>query len=126
MDERDKRAGKAAILASAQRDLGLTRALNNASLAGFRTYDSGQRAFERLLSACAGSWPRFMQGVATLLPEHFLRPQQEELDEVIERLAERACPGPGVARADPPGRAVTGSPVIPGSDENTRTPTPAS
>ena len=49
-------------------------------------------AFTRLLASCEASWPRFMRAVASLAPSDFARPQQEELDEVIDRLAGRGCP----------------------------------
>lgn len=88
----EKRREKARILAAAQQELHLPRPLNNAALAGYRTYDSGRAGFERLLAACGGSWPRFVAAVRTLGPEDFARPQQEELDEVVDRLTAKGCP----------------------------------
>ncbi len=88
-----KRAAKARILAAVQQDLGLARPLNNAALAGYETYDTGAPAFERLLAACGGSWPRFLGALRTLGESDFARPQQREFDEVIDRLARRGCAG---------------------------------
>jgi predicted aminopeptidase len=89
-----KRASKERILAAARDELGLSRPLNNAALSGYRTYDTGAAAFERLLGACGGSWPRFMQALGTLSGSDFARPGQQELDAVIERLVRGRCPGP--------------------------------
>jgi predicted aminopeptidase len=86
-----KREEKARLLGALQATLGLKRAFNNADLAGVRTYDTGTEAFERLRSACA-SWPRMLQALATLRPEHFAEPQQQHFDGVLDALAARACP----------------------------------
>ncbi|HET9599711.1 MAG TPA: aminopeptidase [Anaeromyxobacteraceae bacterium] len=84
-----KLARKAELLAALQADLGGSRPLNNAALAGFRTYDTGSGAFERLLAAAGGSWRAFLDAVSTLQPEDFGRPQAERFDEAIEKLAAR-------------------------------------
>lgn len=89
-----KRAAKGRILAAAQADLGLSRPLNNASLAGYETYGAGTAAFDSLLRACGGRWPRFLGAVATLRRDDFPRPQAREIDDVILGLARRACPQP--------------------------------
>jgi predicted aminopeptidase len=88
----EKRAAKERILAAAREELGLSRPLNNAALAGYRTYDTGTAAFERLLSACGASWPRFMRALGTLRRSDFARPAQQDLDEVIDRLVGSGCP----------------------------------
>ncbi len=87
-----KLAGKERILSSLRDELRLPRPLNNATLAGYRTYDAGTPALERLLAACRGSVPRLLRAAATLRAEDFARPQQEELDPVLDGLAARACP----------------------------------
>ena len=89
-DER-KRAEKARLLEALRVDLGWARPLNNASIAGFKTYDTGGPAFERLLSSCGGSWPRFLRALRGLEPSDFGEPQREEFDEVVDRLARRGC-----------------------------------
>jgi predicted aminopeptidase len=88
-----KRAEKARILAAAREELGLARPLNNASLAGYRTYDAGVPAFERLLAACHGSWPRLFKALRTVNGSQFSRPQQDDLDGVIDRLIQGGCTG---------------------------------
>jgi predicted aminopeptidase len=87
----EKRAEKARILDAARDELRLARPLNNAALAGYRTYETGVAAFERLLAACQGSWPQFMRAVAALSPSDFGRPQQDDLDAAIDRLAASRC-----------------------------------
>ena len=51
-----KRAEKAHLLGALREELRFARPINNATLAGFRTYGSGFDAFERLREACGGSW----------------------------------------------------------------------
>lgn len=88
-----KRARKAERLEALSRELGTKRRFNNADLAGMRTYESGREAFERLRRAC-GSWPRVLAAAKTLTEKDFDRPQQQDFDAVLERLAARACPSP--------------------------------
>lgn len=84
----EKAAAKGRILAAAAAELRLSRPLNNAVLAGYRTYGSGVAAFERLFAACGQSWPRMLQRVATLSARDFSRPQLEEFDAVLDRVAQ--------------------------------------
>jgi predicted aminopeptidase len=86
-----KRAEKARQLAALQAELKLARPINNATLIGYKTYDTGGPAFERLLATCRGSWPHFLRAVATLRREDFDHPQQEDFGGVLERLAARGC-----------------------------------
>lgn len=89
--EATKRSEKARILEAARRELGLSAPLNNAKLAGFKTYDTGAPSFDRLLAACGGSWPRFLEALRGLRAADFGRPQREDFEEVIDRLAARAA-----------------------------------
>jgi predicted aminopeptidase len=91
-DDARKRAEKGRVLAAVAAELKLRRPPNNATLAGYRTYGSGSAAFERLLSACGGSWPRFLAAVRTLRERDFARPQQPDLEPVIDRLVAAGCP----------------------------------
>jgi predicted aminopeptidase len=84
-----KRSEKARILTAVSTELELARRPNNAVLAGYRTYDSGGPAFERLLKVCGESWPRMLRVAATLAGSDFSRPQQDEFDSVVDRLAGR-------------------------------------
>ncbi len=90
-NDAEKRAGKARVLAAVREELHLARPLNNAALAGYRTYDTGAPAFERLLEACGGSWPRLLTTLRTLRESDFAHPQQEEFEDVVDRLTLRGC-----------------------------------
>ncbi len=87
--EAEKRSGKAGILEAARRDLGVSAPLNNATLAGYKTYDTGGPSFERLLVACGGSWPLFLEALRSLGAADFGRPQREDFEGVIDALAAR-------------------------------------
>jgi predicted aminopeptidase len=71
-DESDawKRAEKERLLQDLRAALRWTGTLNNATLLGHVTYDTGTAAFERLLAACA-TWPRFIAAAATLTDGDF-------------------------------------------------------
>lgn len=97
----EKRAEKARILGQLQEELRLSRPLNNATLAGYRTYGSGGAAFARLFQACGRRWPAFLSAVGSLRASDFREPQQEELDAVLDGLAARACPAGGEQRTGP-------------------------
>jgi predicted aminopeptidase len=82
-----KQAEKARILEAVRVELGLSAPLNNARLAGYKTYDTGVPSFERLLRTCGGSWPRFLEALGTLGEAEFGRPQREDFEDVVDRLA---------------------------------------
>ena len=86
-----KLAAKEHILGTVREELRWSRPLNNATLADFRTYDAGTEAFERLLAACQGSWPRFLAALRHVHETSFDRPQQVPFDEVVDRLASHGC-----------------------------------
>jgi predicted aminopeptidase len=90
----EKLAEKARILAEAQAALQLAKPLNNASLAGYETYQTAAPAFAHLLAVCGDSVPRFMAAAATLTPGSFSSPQQADFGPVVEQLASRGCPAP--------------------------------
>ncbi len=98
----EKLAGKERILGEAQKDLGLSRRLNNAVLAGYRTYDSGGPHFARLLEACGGEWRRFLAAVRAVGTEDFAAPQQDDLGPVFEKLLARGCPAASDGKPDRP------------------------
>lgn len=61
---------------------------NNASLLGFKTYNSGLPELAALRAACA-TWPRFFAALATVDNDSFATEQQEEIGPVITRLKAR-------------------------------------
>jgi predicted aminopeptidase len=96
-----KLARKGELLAALQADLRAARPLNNAALAGYRTYDTGSAAFERLLAASGGSWRAFLDAVGTLRADDFARPQAERFEDAIEKLAARQTLRAGGPRPPP-------------------------
>jgi predicted aminopeptidase len=95
LPEAQKRTEKARRLEALREELRFARPINNATLAGFRTYGTGFDAFRRLREACGGSWRRMLDAVRALGPEDFGRPQREDFGTVIDRLAQDGCrPGP--------------------------------
>jgi predicted aminopeptidase len=90
----ERLAGKAAILEALQAELRLQGSINNATLAGYRTYDTGAEAFERLLEACHGRWGLLLRAVAGLRSEDFGAAQQEHFEAVLDRLSAAGCPAP--------------------------------
>lgn len=82
----EKRAEKKRILEAVQKELRLRRPLNNASLAGYKTYATGEAAFARLREAC-GSWAKMLDAVRTLRERDFAEPQTENFEETLARLA---------------------------------------
>ncbi|MBL8915139.1 MAG: aminopeptidase [Archangium sp.] len=91
LSDDEKLAKKTERYAALQRQLGTRRAYNNADLAGVRTYDSGRAAFERLRVRCHNWW-RVIDAVRSLKATDFKEPQQAQFDDVIDSLADRACP----------------------------------
>lgn len=90
----EKLVEKGRVLAAAAEAVGAARPLNNAALAGFRTYGGGQAAFARLLSRCGGSWPAMLAALATLRGSDFGALQQDDFDAVVDRVARDGCPVP--------------------------------
>ena len=86
-----KQAEKKRLLEALSQRLGIQRVFNNASLAGSRTYASGQGGFAQLKAAC-GTWEKVLGAAATLKSSDFDRPQQENFDGVLQKLAARQCP----------------------------------
>lgn len=82
----DKRAQKAGVLAKLRADLKTRRDFNNATLVGYRTYDTGGPAFERLLQRCGGDLGVFLETVQKLEPSSFPQPQMEDFSPVIDGL----------------------------------------
>jgi predicted aminopeptidase len=84
----EKLARKAELLKALEAELGARRPLNNATLSGYRTYDTGGPAFARLFEACGGEYRRFLNAVKTL---QFPTPQMEDFSPLVEALADQGC-----------------------------------
>ena len=82
----DKRARKAVVLAELAAKIRARRRLTNATLAQIKTYNSGQKGFQRLLEACGGELGCLLARLRKLTAKSFSKPQQEELDPVLDGL----------------------------------------
>lgn len=82
---------KARVLAALQRELGATEPINNATLAGYRTYDTGADAFARLFETCGRDWKRFLDAVGSLRSSDFPEAQSEDFDAVLDAVGVRRC-----------------------------------
>jgi predicted aminopeptidase len=78
-------------LLALERELDARAPINNASLAGYRTYRVGQGQFAALLARCDNDWRRFLETVARVAPESFVEDQQEDLDSVLGELLGDGC-----------------------------------
>lgn len=83
----EKRARKEAFLAGLRERLRWRGSLNNATLMGHRTYTSGGKGFAQLFASCGGGFRCFFDRLRRLRPASFARPQQEDLDALLTRLA---------------------------------------
>ncbi len=81
-----KLAGKTRITGELQRELHLSWRPNNASLVGFKVYNTGQRAFAALYESCGHKWAPFFAAIQSLKDSDFGKEQLEEIDPVITRL----------------------------------------
>lgn len=87
----EKLAEKARILGALKDELGLRREINNATIAGYQTYDTGAPQMAALFEACGGSWPRFLGALRTLRSSDFSKPQQEDFAPLFAPLITRGC-----------------------------------
>jgi len=89
--DEEKRATKARIVEALRVELEFRRPINNATLAGFRTYGTGFAEFDRLFHSCDQNWRRLLRAVARLTPEDFAERQQERFEPVVDRLSRGGC-----------------------------------
>ena len=79
----EKLAEKSAIVKSLRARLGFKRAINNATLIQYKTYNSGQDELAALLRTCANDWPRLIAALKTLETAAFARPQESDIGSII-------------------------------------------
>lgn len=89
--EEAKRAEKRRLLDELQRELGLSRRPNNATLLQSEAYDSGARGFAALFAACGRSWPRFLAAARTIDSGSFARADERNIDDVVGARARTGC-----------------------------------
>lgn len=85
-----KLASKQRITQKLALELDLSWQPNNASLLGFKTYNSGLDEFERLYEACKRDWSAFFRVVRTLEEVDFGEEQREDIGALLSPL-ERSC-----------------------------------
>ena len=88
----EKLAEKQAILTRLQANLHMTRAINNATLIQYRTYNSGQEDLAKLLAACDGDWRRFIGALRTLRAHPNAPPQESDVGKMVTPLIAARCP----------------------------------
>jgi len=84
----EKLRRKKQLVEKLRSELDLDGEPNNASLLGFKTYNSGLPELAALRAACA-TWPRFFAALASVDDKSFATEQQEEIGPVITRLTSR-------------------------------------
>ncbi len=85
----EKLAEKKRITKALQNELGLSWQPNNASLLGFKVYNTGQVEFANLYKACGHSWAPFFKVIKALRASDFGEEQLEEIDSVIRLMIPR-------------------------------------
>jgi predicted aminopeptidase len=89
---REKLFEKGRLLSAVQKELGLARPVNNATLSQFKVYNSGVRELSALLEACGGGFPRFIGALRTLQSDVFSGQRQEDFGAVLLPLIQAGCP----------------------------------
>jgi predicted aminopeptidase len=92
LGDADKATEKKRILEALQKDLGVSRPMNNATLIQYRTYGVGEAEFDTLYRACGRSWLRFLTSLRALRSKSFIETHQEDLAPVLLPLARDGCP----------------------------------
>lgn len=85
----EKISAKDRITSELQRELHLSWKPNNASLVGFKVYNTGQSEFAALYKSCGSKWGAFFRVIESLTPSDFSKEQLEEIDPVIHVLQQR-------------------------------------
>lgn len=80
---------KQRITQALQGELGLGWQPNNASLLGFKVYNTGRSEFEALYQGCGRRWAPFFAAIKSLEEKDFGAPQLEEIGPVILKLVPR-------------------------------------
>lgn len=93
LNDEDKLAQKSRIISQLQRETRFWRPINNATLAGARTYHGGHDAFRALYESCGSDWTRFWKAVKSIDGDSFAKPQERNVGPVIEELVKHGCRG---------------------------------
>lgn len=88
-----KLAEKKRVLVALRDELRFRRPITNATLAAFKTYNSGVPEFAGLFEACGGSYKRFLGTLAKLKAKgSFSQSNQSDLGSVLAPLVHAGCP----------------------------------
>jgi len=87
--DKEKLAEKNRITKSLEFDLDLSWRPNNASLLGFKVYNTGQEEFAGLYKSCGHKWKPFFAAIKSLKKSDFAEEQMEDIDGVIHSLLPR-------------------------------------
>jgi predicted aminopeptidase len=91
---------KAKILRQLRIEADLWYQPNNASLIGFKTYNTGLAELATLFETCGRDWARFFALVGDIDADDFPSEQLEELGPFITQLNARGCPAEGKRTAE--------------------------
>jgi predicted aminopeptidase len=83
----EKRTRKEAMIKALSDELHFKRKITNATLIQYETYHSSEDDFKMLYEALGRDIHRFMQVMKTLKDQDFSSPQQQNLKDVMEKLA---------------------------------------
>lgn len=81
---------KKRITTALMHELDLSWHPNNASLLGFKTYNTGMVEFATLYKTCGSKWPAFFKAVRAVKPGAFAKAQHDKIGPVITKLG-RHC-----------------------------------
>ena len=86
----DKLAAKANILRRLRAAVDFPRPINNATLSGYETYNSGKVELDELYEVCGHKASRLLASLRELGPGSFSKPHQQDLARVLAPLVRRA------------------------------------
>lgn len=87
----EKLKEKKEILDQLEKDVGTKREINNATLIQYATYNTGEKEFLNLLSACGMDWKRFMSVIKNISSHSFSKSQQEDLELILLPYIQSHC-----------------------------------
>lgn len=86
LTDAEKRAQKQTILTELKSAVKSRRDLNNATLFGYRTYDTDKQGFERALARTSGDWTQFFYALRDLPPSRFKEPNTTDFANVLDSI----------------------------------------
>ena len=92
LSDAEKLQEKQRILTQLRTELQFKREINNATLIQFKTYNTGQKEFERILKNCDSNWIRFLAHMKQVGQKTFSKPQQDDLQSALQPYIQGTCP----------------------------------